>query len=484
MNLKFLRKIKNRFLYFYTMKKICFLLFVLISFLFSSKAKTFTFSGKIPAISNETVRLQYYATPFQTEINEALFAVNSKGIFKMKADFWEGQIVTLLSSKIVIRFFAGANDSLYVILKKEKGKEKYVFSGTGSAAANFTIKQNEHFINSLESPSFSLEVITQMTNRNAADFKKYCDSLSAIKIKYLKQNKSILPESFYQWQLAENIFQFENIKINYPEWYYTMRGIENKRLEVDSDYYSFLKNIEVNNDKFIYSPEYRYFLKYYFLNQFNGSRQRPNAIQAYDFSANYFTGKALKIFQLQVWHEVIQFGNFNDATTIYMKADKQYGDQPEFKYLLTIYNEKRPFSVGSKAPEFTLPDLNGMKVSLQSFLGKIVYLDFWASWCRPCLAEIPASEKLKKYFEGKEVVFINISIDEDEAAWRMSQEKNQISGINLLCKNNESNMAKKYQVSTIPSYFLIDKKGNFIAAPAQRPGNEIIYKQIEDALQK
>ncbi|MDP1726917.1 MAG: TlpA disulfide reductase family protein [Bacteroidota bacterium] len=466
------------------MKKVRFLLIVLTGFLFSAKAKTFTFSGTLPAISNETVRLQYVATPFQTEINEALFAVNSKGVFKMKADFWEGQIVTLLSLKTVLRFYAGANDSLYVILKKEKGKERYVFSGSGSAAANFTIKQTQHFIKSLESPSFSLEIINQMTNRNADDFKKYCDSLSAIKIKYLKQNKSVLPESFYQWQLAENIFQFENIKINYPEWYYTMRGIENKRLDVDSNYYLFLKNIEVNNDKFIHSPEYRYFLKYYFLNQFNGSRQRPNAVQAYDFSANYFTGKALKTFQLQLWHEVIQFGDFNDATTIYTKADKTYGDQPEFKYLLAIYNEKRPFTVGSKAPGFTLPDLQGRKVSLESFLGKVVYIDFWASWCRPCLAEIPASEKLKKYFEGKDIVFINISIDEDEESWRMSQEKNQISGINLLCKNNESNTAKNYQISTIPSYFLIDKSGKFIAAPAQRPGKEIIYKQIEDALQK
>lgn len=484
MNSKFLRKIKNQLPYFYRMKKTSLLLVLFVGFLVSTNAKTFTFSGKLPAIANETVRLQYYATPFQTEINEALFAVNSKGVFKMKADFWEGQIVTLLSLKIVIRFYAGANDSLYVILKKDQGKERYVFSGTGSAAANFTIKQTEHFINNLESPSFSLEIITQMTVRNADDFKKYCDSLSAIKIKYLKQNKSGLPESFYQWQLAQNIFQFENIKINYPEWYYTMRGIENKRLEVDSSYFLFLKNIEVNNDKFIYSPEYRFFLNYYFLNQFNGSRQRPNAVQAYDFSPNYFSGKALKIFQLQLWYEVIQFGDFNDATTIYTKAEKLYGDQSEFKYLLTIYNEKRPFTTGSKAPDFTLPDLQGNKVSLESFLGKVVYIDFWASWCRPCIAEMPASEKLKKYFEGKDVVFINISIDEDEGDWRMSQQKNQVSGINLLCKNNESNMAKKYQVSTIPSYFLIDKYGNFIAAPAQRPGKEIIYKQIEDALLK
>ncbi|MEJ7660536.1 MAG: TlpA disulfide reductase family protein [Hymenobacter sp.] len=66
-------------------------------------------------------------------------------------------------------------------------------------------------------------------------------------------------------------------------------------------------------------------------------------------------------------------------------------------------------ATGRPAPDFTLPDASGRPVALRSLRGKVVYLDFWATWCAPCLAEMPASRALRQRFAGRDVVFLYVS---------------------------------------------------------------------------
>lgn len=75
------------------------------------------------------------------------------------------------------------------------------------------------------------------------------------------------------------------------------------------------------------------------------------------------------------------------------------------------------FASGQPAPAFTLPDMAGQPVTLGELRGKVVYLDFWADWCSPCLAEMPASNELRRQFAGRDVVFVYISLDRQPVAW-------------------------------------------------------------------
>ncbi|MBP7510433.1 MAG: TlpA family protein disulfide reductase [Bacteroidia bacterium] len=161
------------------------------------------------------------------------------------------------------------------------------------------------------------------------------------------------------------------------------------------------------------------------------------------------------------------------------------GNWPEFYVLEQIYKEKLPFSPGANAPGFTLNSIEGKPVSLSDFKGKLVYIDFWASWCGPCMREVPAGEELKKAFAGKDVVFLNISIDEDEYKWKESAKNKGISGIHLIANSkNSPEVLEAYKVSSIPSYFLVGKDGKFIASPAVRPSNASIYNLIELGLKQ
>ena len=120
---------------------------------------------------------------------------------------------------------------------------------------------------------------------------------------------------------------------------------------------------------------------------------------------------------------------------------------------------------------------------LQLYKGKVVYLDFWASWCRPCKNEMPHSSKLKEQFVDKDVVFVYISSDKNESAWKAGVSQLNIKGENYLTSPlvwNEYN--DLLDVKYIPRYILIDKDGKVVDANAKRPSNPAIATDINNLL--
>ncbi|MCY3761576.1 MAG: TlpA disulfide reductase family protein, partial [Gemmatimonadetes bacterium] len=120
---------------------------------------------------------------------------------------------------------------------------------------------------------------------------------------------------------------------------------------------------------------------------------------------------------------------------------------------------------GQPAPEFTLDDLDGQPVSLSQFRGKVVLLDFWASWCGPCIGDLPHLRQIKERTAGQPVVFLNLSLDTDEAAWRKGIEKHGIEGVHVRAHGFYSDPAKSYNINGIPSYFLVDSQGVIADCP-------------------
>lgn len=112
----------------------------------------------------------------------------------------------------------------------------------------------------------------------------------------------------------------------------------------------------------------------------------------------------------------------------------------------------------TKAPNFSLEDLKGKRSELRHYRGKVVFLNFWATWCGPCKEEMPSMEELWKQFKDKDFVFLTISVD--YAGVRPARElieKHRYTFPVLVDSKCET--LDLFQVKGIPTTFLIDKKG-------------------------
>jgi peroxiredoxin len=160
-------------------------------------------------------------------------------------------------------------------------------------------------------------------------------------------------------------------------------------------------------------------------------------------------------------------------------------DSATARSMRTELKNSQFLGVGKPAPAFTLTDNTGKKVSLSDLRDKVVYLDFWGTWCSPCMQEMTESAPaLKKKFEGRDVVFLYISVGDSEDKWQKTLAEKQFAGANSVHLRSPTNEeANAYHVSGYPSYFLIDREGRFVQLHTLRPSEgDKTVAAIEQAL--
>ncbi|GGA67602.1 hypothetical protein GCM10011507_18940 [Edaphobacter acidisoli] len=109
------------------------------------------------------------------------------------------------------------------------------------------------------------------------------------------------------------------------------------------------------------------------------------------------------------------------------------------------------------APAFTVKTLDGARFDLDQMQGRVVLIDFWATWCVPCMKELPEIKKIAKDFSGQPLVILSVSWDEDEQTWQDFVEKNQMTWPQY--RDVDHKLGRLFEVEGIPSYYTIDSNG-------------------------
>lgn len=126
--------------------------------------------------------------------------------------------------------------------------------------------------------------------------------------------------------------------------------------------------------------------------------------------------------------------------------------------------QRERLAEGKVAPEFSYPTPDGKKnLGPQDFKGKILVLDFWASWCGPCRQEIPHLKEAYKAYHDKGVEFFSVSIDKDGAAWRKAMKEENMPWEQAQAPKAGKDIMKLYQFSGIPYILVLDKEGKIVA---------------------
>jgi thiol-disulfide isomerase/thioredoxin len=138
------------------------------------------------------------------------------------------------------------------------------------------------------------------------------------------------------------------------------------------------------------------------------------------------------------------------------------------------------FGKGDEATDFQVTDVSGNEVRLSALKGKVIYVDIWATWCGPCMAEMPHFEQLKeKYKDNPSVAFVSLSIDDDKAGWQKSVQRRGATGYQWLISRNR---LSAYNIVSIPRVLLIDKDFRIVELNAELPSDPSAAKVIDGLL--
>lgn len=301
--------------------------------------------------------------------------------------------------------------------------------------------------------------------------------------------------SYHYWAL---LLSYPIIQANSSMQILTVNPLPDLMLEA-------LDKVKLNNESVLHADSYREFLKYYVI-YFTSKANQFQKFRDYSISAekklivakdrlegdvlNFWTARFLKEecgnLSPFMMNKFSAFLKEKDSAGKYWSQVKAYCEPIREKSPVvseSIEKTKTKSAVVQSKDELDLTDINGKVVRLEDFKGKVVYIDFWASWCGPCRVMMPFSKELHDKLspkEQKQIVFLYISIDANKEAWLKGIQDLKIEGVNVISPGNwSSKVCKYFQINSIPRYMIMNKKGEMVEFNAPRPMEPSLLDQLK-----
>jgi thiol-disulfide isomerase/thioredoxin len=334
--------------------------------------------------------------------------------------------------------FLEPGQALMIHADGDRFSESLSFEGTGSAENTFFRYYGNNMasktvgglffllVKDLEPSSVPDHLLQLMQKRRAA-----VDSLIA---------EAAFSEAFLHFIESEIRYETFSMLMEYPRIYTNVRK-PNKSSWLPVGYYDFLEHEDLFDDRSLLSDQYRRFVDLYLKYQYQlldalGHTWSGSVNRRMFELAEQLLPERTSMHQQSIYlHRIFSRGDLTEAQDLYM----HYMDrQPPVAYAEPVrwaYEQANSLIPGFMAPDFTLSSWDGQDVSLSDFRDRVVFLDFWASWCAPCISQVPYAKKLKERVSdeigSQNLVFLYVSVDTDEEAWRQGVTQHGIEGVHL-----------------------------------------------------
>lgn len=405
--------------------------------------------------------------------------------FSVSFDMPEPAVGILRNGSSSIQLFLKPGDELEINADAGNWLESIQLSGkAGDVNAFFVNYQREI------APAIGMRFISNAAaNKAPEDLFTILDSIAVLKMNYLENypGSQEFDPDFRDFYDTEVKYQ-NNLGILSSLGRQLSSDTLNEATELPARFTIFLESPDLFDDSHLNSESYVNFLLAYL-----GHCAQGPAISfmedASEHQINYhlarerIPGKSGEYVQAISINREFNYGDLEKAKAMYDDFMANALDEDLKQRVTNTWEGIQVLMPGNPAPDFTMTDINGKEVSLSDFRGKVVYLKFWASWCGPCMRQVPPAKELKKRLADQEdLVFMYVSIDTDTTAWRNAVERHEITGVHFNTPGRERGVPALFQIKWIPTFFIIGKDGNIFDNRPPQPSDPEVDATLLKAL--
>lgn len=458
------------------MKKVL-LLAVVVAIIYSCGSKNsensneVKLSGKITNSKDDKVVISFN---FESDT----ITINDKGIFEASFSIDKPCYVKMSNGDHEFVMYLAPGDKISFEANSEDFRNTLIFNDDNAEINNYLAERNQAYYKSADGEkafvyASSYDEFLESFN---AYFDEYDKQIKKIEEKYGDEYESFIKSESQKLKLIKHSLLTDFL---FHTW--------DEEIETPDNAFADLSKLEseiiIDNPDLIYVKQYWPFISDILTNKTSAALKDvgKNDCTTAEWCEFYFT-EIDKCFKNDVTVDAVYFYFIKQFVEYYgpQSITEVFNTYKEFsKSSSRIENinaflaEYETIAHGKPSVDWTFKDTNGKTVSQSEFKGKYIYIDVWASWCSPCRDEIPYLEKLKTKFAGKNIVFVSISVDDDEELWKQALIEEKAVGIQLYAGGWSNELCKYYKINSIPRFILIDKDLKIVNSDADRPSGEI-----------
>ncbi len=434
-------------------KPLCTFLTILISLALFAKSGKIVLTGQVQNHSVTSVMITHLN-------NQKLVSaeLDANGNFKMSAKIEDGYYL-LKYGRNTTYIYLYPKDEFRIVFDANHFESTLTFEGKGSERNNYLAKKSikgSQLTKDLEAyyqvdEDRYLENIENVKNTHTASLSKY-DLEDFFK---MAEGKSLEYQRLLSIQNYKSNFKFYiGDEVSPSESFY--EPIEALKLDNEDDYkkqpyFRYLVN-SVWSKRIEAAPDVDGMLDVF--------RKVPSQELARSLVNGFYTKISTNKERSKDYLDLIK--RITNHQPFIEAAEKQYQEVLKSKEL----------NSGDTSPGFSYENVDGKTISLNDLKGKYVYIDVWATWCAPCIKQVPYFKQLEERYAAKNIVFVSISVDKQEvkSTWKQLVIDKQLGGIQLFAdKSFDSEFMDAYAVNSIPRFILIDPEGKIVNPEAPIP---------------